>query len=539
MPETRREPLHPREDAGGLTLLDFLRVLRRRKWLILQVLVLTPLAAIYISLQQDRLYEASADVLLSRENLAANLTPGAVDPAAYQQPERVAQTQADLARVPTIVERTLAGAGVENRGVEDFLRSSDVEPKSNSDLLRFRVRDGDRTLAMRLATEYAQEYTNYRRELDTAALVAARRKVEGRIDQLERDGERRSALYASLVQKQEQLETLEALKTSNATLVRQATRADQVQPQLLRNAILAGALAIVLALALAFLWEALDTRLRTPEEIGAALGLPLLARLPAPPAKLRKNDRLVMLGEAHGPEAEAFRLFRTNVEFTNVDGLAKTMMITSALPAEGKSTTVANLAVALARAGKHVVLVDLDLRRPYLDRFFDLQGQWGVTEVALGHVPLSEALVPVPLRSAVGDMGRNGGRGDGKLEVLTSGVTPPDPGEFIASHALERVLAELGEGADLVLVDAPPALGVGDAMSLSAKVDAIIVVVHAKLARRPVLKELRRLLDATTAHTLGYVLAGAEIDEAYGYAGYAYTGGKAKDSLAPETLRAR
>src|SRR5687767_10199843 len=140
---------HRQETASGLTLIEFLRVLLRRKWLILLVLVLTPLAAIYLSLQQERLYEASADVLLSRENLAANLTPGAVDPAVYQQPERVAQTQADLARVPTVVRRVLDRAGLEERSTAAFLENSDVEPKSNSDLLRFRVRDEDRGLAVR------------------------------------------------------------------------------------------------------------------------------------------------------------------------------------------------------------------------------------------------------------------------------------------------------------------------------------------------------------------------------------------------------
>src|SRR5207247_6981470 len=119
-------------------------------------------------------------------------------------------------------------------------------------------------------------------------------------------------------------------------------------------------------------------RVRKAEEIAEQLGIPLLARLPQPSRGLRNKNRLAALEEPDGAAAEAFRMLRTNLDFVNIDRSAKTIMVTSAVESEGKSTTIANLAVTLARSGRRVVLVDLDLRRPYLDRFFGLGGRPGV-----------------------------------------------------------------------------------------------------------------------------------------------------------------
>jgi len=517
---------------SGTTLRDYLNVARRRKWIILQAVVLVPAAAIAFSLTQTKLYEASAEVLLSRQNLAAALT-GTPDSSVYVQADRIAQTQANLARVPDVARRVLDETNVEMTA-EEFLAASSVSAKQNADLLDMRVTDTDPEQAKELASAYAEAFTDYRRELDTRALTRARTEVESTIAAL---GETKSELYQSLVDKQQQLSTLEALQTSNAFPVRRAEEAVQVQPKPVRNAILGLALGLVLGIGLAFLWEALDTRVRSADDIADRLGLPFLARLPEPPKKLQKEDRLVMLAQPSGNHAEAFRMLRTNLDFVRMDREAKTIMITSSVEQEGKSTTVANLAVALARAGQRVILVDLDLRRPYLDRFFDLLGVPGVTQVALGTATLEEALAPIAITGAerrrggvVGpfDTLRSSSRNRvgaevGSLRVLTSGPIPPAPGEFVATHKLELVLEALREDSDVVLIDAPPVLRVGDAMTLSARVDAIVVVTRINVVRRHMLQELKRLLDTTRAPKLGFVLTGAGDEEGYGY-GYGYGG---------------
>ena len=524
----RQDLRHDDERRDSATLREHLAVIGRRKWVILMAVLLAPSVAVLASLSQKRLYQASAEVLLTQQNLPATLT-GTPDVAGSQDPERVAQTQADLARVPRVARRVLREAGIRDENVEEFLDSSGVEAKQNSDLLVFRVTSPRPSVAVRLATEYAVQFTLFRRELDTAALARARREVREQLSRLEARGDRRSPLYATLVNKEQQLRTLEALQTSNAVLAQRAVTAKRVQPRPVRNGVLALLLGLLLGTGLAFLLEAIDTRVRSAEEIARFLGLPLLARIPEPSRRLRDTPQLAMLGDPEGAHAEAIRMLRTNLEFVNLERSARTIIVSSAVEQEGKSTTVGNLAVAFARSGRRVVLVDLDLRRPFLARLFELGDVPGLTDVALGRVNVEQAIQRVAVdgrpparggRTAVEHNGR--GDVDGVLEVVTSGPIPPDPGEFIGTRALGEVLRHLRERAEIVLIDSPPLLRVGDAMALSAKVDGLIVVTRIGVIRRGMVKELRRLLEASPAAKLGFVVAGADAEEAYGYEPYSY-----------------
>lgn len=520
--------------AHAATLRDYLQIVRRRKWIILQAVVLVPAAAIAFSLHEQKLYQASAQVLLSSQNLAAQLT-GTQQTGVQVLPDRVAQTQADVARVATVAASVLRQVRFTGLTVQEFLSSSSVSTSTNADILNFSVTNHHPSLARRLVNEYARQYTIYRRRLDTEAIRAALANVNVRITNLVATGGLRSALYSSLVERQQTLATMSALQTANASVVQQADGGALTQPKTTRNAILGLFLGIVLGIGLAFLWEALDTRVRSAEEIGERLGhLPLLARVPVPSRRLRTKNRLVMVDSPAGVQAEAFRMLRTNLEFATLGRDAQTIMVTSAVEQEGKSTTIANLAVSLARAGQRVVLVDLDLRRPFLHRFFQLDGP-GITQVALGHMPLEQALAPVALTN--GESGsRANGKGNGRisgganlvkgiLEVLPSGPTPPDPGEFVGTAALSEILAQLRFRTDFVLIDAPPVLHVGDAMTLSAKVDGILVVTRMQVVRRNMLNELARQLAGSPTPVLGYVVTAADQEESYGYGvGYNYRG---------------
>jgi Mrp family chromosome partitioning ATPase len=232
-----------------------------------------------------------------------------------------------------------------------------------------------------------------------------------------------------------------------------------------------------------------------------------------------------MLADPNGPQAEGYRLLRTNLEFVNLNIQARSILVTSALEQEGKSTTAANLAVALARAGRRVALVDLDLRRPYLDKFFGLQDRAGLTGVALRHVQLDQALGHIALRPKEGGMGAGVGHGNGRvrvegvLEVLPAGPLPPDPGEFVGTSSVAEILHELSERFETVIIDAPPLLHVGDALTLASRVDAFMVVVRYRGARVGPLRELRRVLDTCPTPTLGVVLTGTDTKGEYGYGG--------------------
>jgi succinoglycan biosynthesis transport protein ExoP len=510
------------------TLRDYLRVASRRRWTIAQAVVLVPLLAVVLSLHQPKMYRASAEVLLATQNVANQLN-GINDPAVSQNADRHAQTQADLARVPTVARQTLLIAGLK-RSIDDFLKHSGATAKTNADLLELSVEDHRPNVARRLATAYAQAFSHYRAQLDTAPYTIAKRRANAQLNYMAAAHAQKSRAYEALVGKRDQLDQMIALLTRNAVPVQLPDHATQTQPRPVRNGILGLLLGIVLGVALAFLKEALDTRIRSAEEVEERLGLPLLARIPEPPRRLRKNDRLVMLDDPLGPHAETFRLLRTNLDFVRLLNNPRTILVTSALEREGKSTTTANLAIALARAGQRVALLDLDLRRPYLHRFFDLQGRPGLTELAIRQAELPETLSPlaftahsVATNGATANENTNGYRVNaGELVVIGSGPIPPNPGEFVATPAIERVLDDLRKLFDVVLIDTPPALQVGDAIALSARVDALVVVCRMDIIRRPLLNELRRVLDTSPAEKLGFVLAGAESEDGYGYGASAY-----------------
>jgi succinoglycan biosynthesis transport protein ExoP len=509
-----------------LLLRDYLHTLRRRKLILLACVVVFPLGALAVSLREHALYRSSSKVVLRYEDLASVLS-GLSASSQSVDPIRAAQTQIQLALSPEVGAKVLKRAGISSMTPSQLVGSTSITADPTADVLTFSVTNGDPVLATRLANAYAAAYTVYRRSLDTQSLNSAIADVNKRIEQLNAAGDPLSLSYTKdLVAKAEQLRTLKSLQTSNARVFEVAEGAGKVQPRPVRSGLLGLGIGLVLGIGLAFLAEALDTRVRGADEVGQRLDLPILARVPEPPRRLQQVDELVMLAEPNKPEAEAFRVLRTNLDFVNLDAGARSILITSALEEEGKSTTAANLAVALARAGRRVVLVDMDLRRPYLDKFFDLQERPGLTNVVLGHATLDEALVRIALTANQEDHGfpdTNGqGAVDGLLEVLPTGPTPPDPGEFVGTRRVAEILGELRTRADFVLIDSPPILHVGDALTLAARVDSMLVLVRQRKARVPTLKELRRVLDTCPARVLGVVIAGLGPKQDYGYGGYYY-----------------
>lgn len=519
----------PGDGHGAAGLRDYLQIVKRRKWVIVQAIVLVPLAAVLYSMHQKPVYQASAQVLLSAQDISSALS--STSPANNNVPDAtMVATQAQLAQVPEIGQRAIQQLRLKNITPDQFLSSCSVSSSTTTDILGFSCRSNDAALATRMVNAYGLQYTLYRRQLDTNAIVAAREQVSAKIHQLNSAGQKGSVLTA-LEEREQELQTLADLQTSNATVVQTASSSSQIAPRTKRNGVLGLILGIVLGLGLAFLREALDTRVRTAQEVGDRVGLSLLGRLPEPPKRLRTADKLVMIEQPSSVEAEAFRVLRTNLEFATLDREIRTVMITSAVAQEGKSTTIANLAVALARGGQRVILVDLDLRSPYLDRFFDLGNRPGVTQVVLGRASLGDALTLIPVaapgRTPDGATSTGNGRSvvRGQLAVLGSGPLPPDPGEFVSSAALSSVLAQLRKVADVVLIDAPPLLGVGDALVLSAKVDAMLLVTRMEKVRRPMLSEVHRLLATAPSVALGFVVTGAEAEAGYGSGysdGYGY-----------------
>ncbi len=507
--------------ANSTSLATYLGVLRRRLGLVVFVVAVVTAVAVALSLNQQKLYQASTRVLISDQTpqdlVGASTSQPPVDPT------RRANTEIVVAEVPTIAQRTLAAIGLRDRSAQQLLSNTSITAASDADVLTVAVTDPSAALAARLANTYTEEFIRYQQQLDTASVRAALHGVEARIKNLEAEistggttDPARADQLRLLLGSQQTLETQARLQGGKLFVIKGASGAEQVQPKLTRNALAGVGVGLILAMGLAFLVHALDTRIRTADEASDALGLSLLGRLPPPPRRLRRQDRLAMLDSAARGHVEAYQKLRTSVDLANLRAGAKTIMITSAVASEGKSTTAANLAVALARAGRRVALVDLDLRDPYIAALFQIDGQPGVTGVATGAVPIQEAVVRAPVRPGTGAAREGLDAGSG-LDVLPSGVTPADPAAFLTANVLGAIVHHLRDAYDIVVVDSPPALPVGDAMTLTRVVDAVIVVVRAGVVRRPSLVELRRLLDAAPCEKLGFVLTGADATVNYTY----------------------
>jgi succinoglycan biosynthesis transport protein ExoP len=517
------------------TVADYLAIFRRRAWLIVLTPVVAAVAAFLVSANQDSLYRASATIYVNRQSVVTAIT-NVGDPS-LGDPTRFLATEASIARAPELAARVVAAAGVPGMTPGRLLGESDVSPSSSADLLYISVSDRNANVAARLANTYATEFTRFTRERATANIDRALNSLQARIRSLVAHGQVGSPAYATLIQYQGQLETVGKLLANNTSVLRPAGDASKVRPRPVRDGLVGLLLGGVLGLGIAFLAEALDRRVRSEQEIEEALGVPLLARVPKPRRPLRKAEKLVMLTEPTSVHAETFRKLRTSIEFINSGGEMRTIMVTSAMQREGKSTTIANLAVAFARAGRRVALVDLDLRRPFLNRFFHVSPGPGITDVVVNRANPVDAIRPIALTPIIGSPSarpENGARRastgafngrpniEGVLHLLPAGTIPPSAGEFLEHEGISDVLEGLAERFDVVLVDAPPLLAFGDAMTLSAKVDAIFAVTRLAAVQRPLLHELARQLQNTKAPAIGYVLTGVEHGDSYRYMYDAY-----------------
>lgn len=211
---------------------------------------------------------------------------------------------------------------------------------------------------------------------------------------------------------------------------------------------------------------------------------------------------LITLREPGSAAAEAYRTLRTNILFSSLDRPLHTLLVTSTAPDEGKSTTLANLAVTMAQAEQRVLVVDCDLRRPSLHTIFGVRNEQGLTSAILeqgeGPLPAQESGVP-------------------GLSILTSGPLPPRPADLLGSRRMVALIERMRAAADIVLFDTPPVVAVTDAAALAPRVDGVLLVLQAGQTRRDRAREARLLLEKVKANIVGVVLNGARLERGYTY----------------------
>lgn len=209
---------------------------------------------------------------------------------------------------------------------------------------------------------------------------------------------------------------------------------------------------------------------------------------------------LITLTDPRSPASEAYRTLRTNLSFYSVDEPIRTLVVTSPAPDEGKSTTIANLAVTMAQGDNRTILVDCDLRRPSLHRIFAVSNERGLTTMVL-----EEAAEPFLEPTGVEN-----------LSLLPSGPKPPNPADLLGSRRVDQVISSLSERADIVLIDAPPVIGVTDAAVLGAKVDGVLLVISAGNTRREHAERAKELLEKARVRIIGATLTNAPRERTLG-----------------------
>ncbi|HEU5459985.1 MAG TPA: polysaccharide biosynthesis tyrosine autokinase [Pyrinomonadaceae bacterium] len=331
---------------------------------------------------------------------------------------------------------------------------------------------------------------------------------------IQQEIETNKSLLNGLLQSAKENDVVLAGKPNNISIVDYALTPDSpVGPNRTRTVIVAFFLSIGLGLGFALFLEYLDDTVHSTEEVERVLHLPALAVIPSVGGAVRRrvlpgtstlqkhsngngtsSAELLMNVDGRSPLAEAYRHLRTSVLLSTAGRAPKSLLVTSSLPGEGKTTTAVNTAISLAQTGASVVIIDADMRRPRLQSIFDMRGQEGLSSILSSDVSEDEMLALVHTDEASG------------LGVLTSGPIPPNPAELLGSDQMRRLLAALQANYTHVVVDSPPVSSFTDGVLISTMVDGVLLVVHGGRSSRHIVRRSKQLLNDVGAKIFGVVL---------------------------------
>jgi capsular exopolysaccharide synthesis family protein len=517
----RTSPTAPRPD-----LREALAVLWLRKWSILAVTFLIVGVALLLSSQQPSIYESTVRILV----LPVGDIGGGVP-----LPEPNLATESEVLNSEAVAKTAAENLAFHGRPSELLPNLSVVQP-TDTEILEVAYRSPDPREAQRRAAAFASAYLEYRtgtvtemiRESETSGqqqinlLTEESDQINRRLRELSADDPNRTLLEAranllstQIVQIQIKLISLPTDVTVGRIIEPAAVPSSPVSPNHVVNATFGLMAGLAVGVGLAFLRDRLAERLRSSEEAEAYLEGPVLGVIPRVPAwRPRKQAFLVTAVQWRSPAAEAYRVLRTNVLSAASELGVKSIAVTSAYAGEGKSATVANLGVVLARAGKTVSLLSADLRRPRLHEYFEREGQPGLIEVLSGRAKLAEALQEITLPT------RGYDTPSAVLRFLPSGRVPEDPTELITSETVGRVISALEETSDIVLIDLPPVLPVTDALVVAAVTGNVLLVIGPKANTRPAITSARQQIDRVGARIIGGVLNGPDPSLTQAYYSY-------------------
>ncbi len=483
--------------------------LRRWWWLIVASALVAGVSSFLATRSQPAIYSTRTTFMVG--NVIENPNPSSYD---LYLNEQLANTYADIAKRENVREAAMAALGL------DWLPGYTARVVPNTQLVEVTVTDTDPARAQAVANEIVAQ-------LARLTPSGSNRQSQARQDFIE---EQLSTLEAKIVETQDEITAkqealanmfsarqiadtqaqigalqnkLATLQANYASLLSNTPKGavntiNVIEPAALPTApvgpnkaatiLLAVVIGIALAGSAAYLIEYLDDTVKNPDDVQRTLELTTLGAVP----RLDNGAELAALSSSQSAGAEAYRVLRTNLQFAAVGKPLRTLLVTSPAPSEGKSLTVANLGVALAQAGRSVVVADTDLHRPRLHRLFGVPNNAGVTTALLQEQPVLDGVLqqgPVP-----------------GLRILTSGPLPPNPAELLGSEPMRALLAALAEQADVVLLDSPPAAALSDTAVLATQADGVLLVLDAGKTRRDVARRAAEVLRRVNAHIVGALL---------------------------------
>lgn len=481
------EPRHE-----GLDIRQWGRLVWRRKWLLLAVVVAIPAAVYAVSSLLPKTYQSKAMI-----NIQATTAPSSIltRTASKSDPSEV-QT---LIETPTVARGAAGILGLPVSSARSLLGHISVAPsnpaESDSNFLTITAQDSNSVMAARIANAFARAVGQAR---TASAISSINQTIKTLERQVNAEGGEESTREALALQLQ-QLRALRATQSGTTTIVEAAVPASTpISPRPKRNTAIAFILALLIAAALAPLLDRIDRRVREPGELEEMLEVPLLAMIP--------DDAF----PGHPPGLhvrESFQTLRASLTYFNVDRALSTLVVASPVQQDGKTTVAINLALAYALDERDVVLIDGDLRRPQIAGRLGKEVSYGLDAVLVGERTLDETLVDVDA-------------GAGRLRILPGATPPPNPAVLLGSQRMRTLLAELSERVDMVIIDTPGLLAVSDAIPLFNQVAGSIIVSRLNRTPKDALQRAKQVIKSAGGTVLGSVVTGAHAGGIYGYYGY-------------------
>ncbi|MGC8874764.1 MAG: polysaccharide biosynthesis tyrosine autokinase [Chloroflexia bacterium] len=512
----------------------------RRWWWLLAAAVLVASGSSYLATRSTpRTYRTRARVLVGESIQSRN-----PDWASINTAQQLALTYAELATTRPVLQSVIDRLGLQ-ASPEVLREMIAVKLVQGTQILDVVVVDTDPVRGAAIANALAEEMirqgpggsespeASIRRDVEEQLLDLrqridfAKQEIQNLEDQMLQEDSaraiaelknRRDLLQQQIAQWQNTYAQLYAAYTGNQanklTVVERAEPSyTPVGPRTALNVALAALIGGQLAVGAVVLLEYLDDTVKNGDELAQLTQIPFLGIVP----RMRESNELagllITLRHPRSSAAESFRVLRTNLQFSSLDRPLRTLLITSPQPTEGKSTVAANLGVVFAQAGQRVILVDSDLRRPVLHRFFEVSNELGLTGALFANRNHAQnGLVSTSVEN---------------LFFLPSGPLPPNPAEIIASQRMELLLERLQEEADIVILDSPPVLTVADASILAARVDGVVLVADCGVTQRAAVRKAAESLRQVGARLLGSVLnrVDTRADGYYYYYYYYYRSG--------------